>query len=226
MHSLNWPPTASDWCESVCYDDDSSCSLPTHNSFSLSSSSSSSPPLERNNSQGKLTLRGWCSSSGTWWVWEGERSGSPPAWTCPGAASRSGILWPQWAGGRGSGGTLAGTVAGLYPPPEEDHTHTHTYIYAFTCTYSSSESKHPNLPYPTNSKTNGMWSHTSVGWKTINNYTGIKTFLIIKSYPRKAGLTFKLKPVLQVAGTNSMKGKVKSILSVSPHAARYTTGDQ
>lgn len=39
-------------------------------------------------------------------------------------------------------------------------------------------------------------------------------------------LTFKLKRVLQVVGTNSTKGKVKSILSVSPHAARYTMGDQ
>lgn len=37
---------------------------------------------------------------------------------------------------------------------------------------------------------------------------------------REAGLTLRLKRVWQVLGTNSLKGKVKSILSVSPHAAR------
>lgn len=35
-------------------------------------------------------------------------------------------------------------------------------------------------------------------------------------------LTLKQKRVLQVAGTNSWKGKVKSMFSVSPQAARYT----
>lgn len=89
------------------------------------------PQLQRNNSQLQLTLRGWCSSSGTWRVWEGEHLGSPPAWTYLGAAWCSGSLWPGWGGGSGSGGTLAGTVAGLCPLPEEDkactHVSTHTY---------------------------------------------------------------------------------------------------
>lgn len=42
----------------------------------------------------------------------------------------------------------------------------------------------------------------------------------------QTSLTLKQKRVWQVAGTNSLKGKVKSILSVSPHAARYTIEDQ
>lgn len=42
----------------------------------------------------------------------------------------------------------------------------------------------------------------------------------------QAGLTFKLKRVWQVVGTNSLKGRVKSILSVSPQAARYTVDNQ
>ena len=104
--------------------DESSCSLLTHSLFC--------PQQEINSVKVYLTLRGWCSSSGAWWVLEEELLDSPLTWTCQGAAWRSGSLWPGWGGGSGSGGTRAGTDACLYLPPEEDESQTAMRPHTFT----------------------------------------------------------------------------------------------